>query len=197
VLSPLTEEEKRHYQALNEENLAFLRRRYNMVHRWVIADLPRRAAARYPHKPALVMGRLSLTYCQLEGEANRVARALLRLGLKKYDRVAVLAHNTVHHVLAWLGTAKAGGVYLAVNYLLRGPDIAYCINHSESSVFVIEDSLYPLVKDVLDSMPGVRKFIWSNQGEGAPAPDGMEDFDAWCAGESPDTPDVHLSIEEQ
>lgn len=196
MFEPLTEEEKRHYQAVNEENLAFLRRRYNLAHRWVIADLPRRSAARYPDKPALVMGGLSLTYGQLENEANRVAHALLRLGLRKYDRVAVLAHNTVHHVLTWLGTAKAGGIYLAVNYLLRGPDIAYCINHSESTVFVIEDSLYPLVKDVLGSMPGVRKFIWSNQGAGEPAPESMADFDAWCGGESGELPDVHLSIED-
>jgi len=193
---PLTEAQKRHYQALNEENLAFLRRRYNEVNRWVIADLPRRSAARYPDKPALIMGDRTLTYRQLEEETNRVAHALLRLGLKKYDRVAVLAHNTMHHVLTWLGTAKAGGVYLAVNYLLRGPDIAYCINHSESTVFVIEDSLYPLVKDVLADMPGVGKFIWSDQGSGDPAPAGMDGFDAWCAGEGTDTPKVHLSIED-
>ncbi|MDA8334761.1 MAG: fatty acyl-CoA synthetase [Peptococcaceae bacterium] len=193
---PLTPEEKEHYQALSDENLAFLRTRYNQVNRWVIADLTRRSAYRYPDKPALVTDGLSLTYRGLEESANRVASALLREGLGKYDRVAILAHNTVHHVLTWLGTAKAGGIYLAVNYLLRGPDIAYCINHSESTVFIIEDSLYPLVKDVLPDMPGVRKFIWSDQGTGERPPDGMEAFDAWCASGSPATPDVHLTIED-
>ncbi len=47
------------------------------------------------------------------------------LGVQKYDRVAILAHNTHHHVLTWLGCAKIGAIYLAVNYLLKDDDIAY------------------------------------------------------------------------
>jgi len=34
--------------------------------------------------------------------------------------------------------------------MLRGKDISYCINHSESVVFIVEDALYDLVKDVMD-----------------------------------------------
>jgi fatty-acyl-CoA synthase len=60
-----------------------------------------------------------------------VANALADLG-SKYDRVAILAHNTVDHVLTWLGCCKIGAVYLAINYLLKGKDISYCIDHSES-----------------------------------------------------------------
>jgi fatty-acyl-CoA synthase len=78
--------------------------------------------------------------------------------------VAILAHNTLHHVLTWLGCCKIGAVYLAINYLLRGPDISYCINHSESKVFIIEDALYGLVADVLGEMPTVEKLVWSDQG---------------------------------
>ena len=56
----------------------------------------------------------------MEDECNRVANALADLGVKKYDRVAILAHNTIHHVLTWIGCCKIGAVYLAINYLLRG-----------------------------------------------------------------------------
>ena len=69
------------------------------------------------------------------------------LGIQKYDRVAILAHNTIHHVLTWLACCKIGAVYLAINYLLRGKDISYCINHSESKLFIVEDALYDLVKE--------------------------------------------------
>jgi acyl-CoA synthetase (AMP-forming)/AMP-acid ligase II len=53
------------------------------------------------------------TYSQLEGECNQAANALFPVGIKKYDRVAILAHNTHHHVLTWLETAKIGGIHLA------------------------------------------------------------------------------------
>ncbi len=95
-----------------------------------------------------------------------MANALADLGVRKYDRVAILAHNTIDHVLTWIGCAKIGAVYLAINYLLRGKDISYCINHSESKVFIVEDALFDLVKDVLDDMPTVKTLIWSRAGSG-------------------------------
>src|SRR5512139_2470769 len=153
VFPPLTPEEKARYSSLTPENLDFLVNRYNRINRWVIADMIRRSSYHYPDKKALICNERSLTYAELEAESNRVANALVSLGVRKYDRVAILAHNTIHHVLTWLGCCKAGAVYLAINYLLRGKDIAYCINHSESKLFIVEDSLYDLVKDVLDEMP--------------------------------------------
>ena len=144
---PLTDEEKAKYQVLNKENLEFLMNRYNSTNRWVIADMIRRARYHFPDKKAMIYGDKSLTYAQMEDECNRVANALTALGVEKYDRVAILAHNTIHHVQTWIGCCKIGAIYLAINYLLRGKDISYCINHSESKVFIVEDSLYDLVKD--------------------------------------------------
>ncbi|MHB8833487.1 MAG: acyl-CoA synthetase [Desulfobacteria bacterium] len=194
---PLTEEEKDRYKVIDKENLEFLMNRYNRMNRWVIADMIRRSAYRYPDKPALVFGDKTLTYAELERECNRTANALAGLGVRKYDRVSILAHNTIHHVLAWLGCAKIGAIYLAINYLLRGKDVSYCINHSESKVFIVEDALFDLVKDVMDDMPTVKTFIWSDQVAGQPpASDRFRNFDAWC-GDYPDTePDTILHIED-
>lgn len=193
---PLTEEDRKKYSTISEENVRFLRRRYNRVNRWVIADIVRRSAYRYPDKEALIFNDLVLTYSQLEQECNRFANALLDLGLKKYDRVAILAHNTIHHVITWLGTAKAGGIYLAVNYLLRGRDISFCLNHSESKVFIVEDALFDLVKDVLQEIPGVKTLVWSGQGKGDKPPEKFLDFDAWYKPYPAAEPDLELNIED-
>jgi len=176
----LTEEDKARYFTLNKENVEFLMNRYNKVNRWVIADMLRRSRYHYPDKKALIFRDTTLTYSQLEADCNRVANALADLGVQKYDRVAILAHNTIHHVLTWFGCTRIGAIYLAINYLLKGKDISYCINHSESNVFIVEDSLYDLVKDVLNDMPTVKTLIWSNQGAGKPpVNDQFRDFDAW------------------
>ncbi|MCL6446559.1 MAG: acyl-CoA synthetase [Armatimonadetes bacterium] len=188
--------DREHYFVLNGQSVQFLRKRYNKITRWVIADLLKRSAYRYPDKPALIFGDLTYTYRQLEEECNRFANALLDLGLQRYDRVAILAHNTAHHVITWLGTAKAGGVYLAVNYLLRGKEISYCINHSESKIFIVEDALYDLVKDVLGELPGVKTLIWSTQGAGRPAPENFLLFDEWYRKYPADEPDLDLYIED-
>ncbi|MBN2515099.1 MAG: acyl-CoA synthetase [Deltaproteobacteria bacterium] len=194
---PLTEGEKARFSVINKENVEFLMDRYNKTNRWVIADMIRRSAYHYPDKKAMIFGDKSLTYAEMEDECNRVANALIDLGVKKYDRVAILAHNTIHHVLTWFGCCKAGAIYLAVNYMLRGKDISYCINHSESTVFIVEDALYDLVKDVLDEMPTVKTLIWSNQGAGKPpVDDKFKDFDAWYKAYPADEPDTILHIED-
>ena len=192
----LTEEEKARYHEINKENIEFIMERNNHVNRWVIADMLRRTAYHYPDKTALVFNDISRTYQELEGECNQVANALADLGAQKYDRVAILAHNTHHHVLTWMGCTKIGAIYLAINYLLRGNDIAYCINHSESKVFIVEDTLYPQVEEILDQIPSVKTLIWSSQGAGQPAADGFTDFDAWYTAYPATEPDVILRIED-
>ncbi len=197
ILPPLTEEEKKRFTVINKENLEYLMNRYNKVNRWVIADMIRRSAYHYPDKAAIIYKDKTLTYAQLETECNRVANALRDLGIQKYDRVAILAHNTIHHVLIWMACCKIGAIYLAINYLLRGKDISYCINHSESKAFIVEDALFDLVKDVLDDMPTVKTWIWSDQVAGQPpVSDRFLNFDDWC-GKCPATePDTLLHIED-
>jgi fatty-acyl-CoA synthase len=197
ILPPLTEEEKKRFSVINKENLEYLMNRYNKVNRWVIADMIRRSAYHYPDKAAIIYKDKTLTYAQLEAECNRVANALRDLGIQKYDRVAILAHNTIHHVLIWMACCKIGAIYLAINYLLRGKDIAYCINHSESKAFIVEDALFDLVKDVLDDMPTVKTWIWSDQLAGQPpVSDRFLNFDTWCGKYPATEPDTLLHIED-
>jgi fatty-acyl-CoA synthase len=194
--APLSHDDRLHYNTLNQENINFLMNRHNRINRWVIADMIRRTRYHYPDKIGLVFDDIRLTYAQLEDQCNQVANALAGLGVKKYDRVAILAHNTHHHVLTWLGCAKLGAIYLAVNYLLKDDDIAFCINHSESTVFIVEDSLYDQVKGVLGKMGSVKHYIWSDQGVGMPPAEGFIGFDQWSTAASTTEPDVILRIED-
>jgi len=194
---PLTGHERGYYERIDRQSIDFLMERYNPVNRWVVADLLRRSAYRYPDKDAVVFGGERLSYAALEAACNQTANALLELGVERFDRVALLAHNTVHHVETWFGCCKAGAVYLALNYLLNGKDLAWCVNHSGAKVLIVEDSLYELVADVLEDMPGVKALVWSNQGHGeAPADARFRDFDAWIGACPASEPEVTLRIED-
>ena len=195
--SSLSAEDKSRYSMLSKANIDFLMDRYNPVNRWVIADMIRRTAYHHPDKTAVIFGEKRMTYRELEAASNQVAGALLSLGVAKYDRVAILAHNTLHHVLTWLGCCKIGAVYLAINYLLKGKDISYCIDHSESRVFIVEDALYPLVADVLGDMKTIEALVWSDDMAGqAPPDDRFRNFETWYKTFSAEAPDVLLRIED-
>lgn len=193
--NPLKQEEKKCYNALNKENIEFIMNRYSRVNRWVIADMIRRSRYHYPDKTAIIYDNKSMTYTEMEDECNRLANALLDAGIKKYDRVAILAGNTIHHVLTWLACCKAGAVYLAINYLLSGNDISFCINHSESKLFIVEDVFSDLIKDILNDIPCVKTLIKSNPGAGKPAADDrFIDFDHWYKKYPAKEPDTTLNI---
>ncbi|MEM2614365.1 MAG: fatty acyl-CoA synthetase [Nitrososphaerota archaeon] len=187
---------------ITEENIRKLRNRYHKIRRWVIADFLKRSGWRYPKKTAIIFnhpnGReIKLTYPELDIEANRLANALLELGVQKYDRVAILAHNTLHHVLTIFGAAKAGAIYLGLNYLMYGKDLAYCVNHSEAKVLIVEDALYGRIKDVIGELETVEHIVWSNQGANLPPPnEKWIEFDELTKESSSQEPDVVLNIED-
>jgi fatty-acyl-CoA synthase len=188
---------KKCFNKINKENVEFLLNRYNKINRWIIGDIFKRSGYRYPDKIALSFKDINFTYNELDSEINKVANALIDLGVEKYDRVAIIAHNTLHHVLTWFACTKIGAIYLAINYLLNGPEIEYCINHSESKVFIIEDELFPKVESVLKNMKTIKNFIWSNQGSGLKTPDNnFFDFDKWYKSFPDKEPDTVVRIED-
>ena len=73
--------------------------------------------ARQPEQEALVsrhQGR-RYSYRELQREANRLASALLGLGLAPGDRVGIWSHNNAEWVLLQLATAKVGLILVNIN----------------------------------------------------------------------------------
>lgn len=68
-----------------------------------------------PEAPALVAGRDSLTYGQLDARAGRLARHLLAAGLPPGGRVAVGTVRQAELVAALLAVLKAGGAYVVID----------------------------------------------------------------------------------
>jgi fatty-acyl-CoA synthase len=63
------------------------------------------------------------SYRELDGRANRLARALQRDGVKKGDRVALLAHNRAEHFELFFACAKLGALFAPLNWRLAAPEI--------------------------------------------------------------------------
>jgi acyl-CoA synthetase (AMP-forming)/AMP-acid ligase II len=76
-----------------------------------------RSARRYPGRVAVFEGERSLTYDELDGRTSRLANALLgRYRLERGDRVALLVRNRLEVIEVLGGVAKAGGVYVGLNF---------------------------------------------------------------------------------
>lgn len=77
-----------------------------------------------PDKIALVTAERSITRRQLTQKLEQVASALAERGLKRGEPCAIVAGNTIEHVLVMLGIARAGGVVAPMSLLLKGETLA-------------------------------------------------------------------------
>ena len=81
-----------------------------------------------PSHLAVVDGQRKLTYTELEDRSNRLANGLLNLGIKRGDRVGILAHNCQEYIELELAAAKAGFIVAALNCRLGTRELTHCIN---------------------------------------------------------------------
>jgi fatty-acyl-CoA synthase len=73
------------------------------------------AAAAAPDRLAVIDPQKSLTYGALDRSADAVAQALIRHGVAKGDRIAVLARNGVDFARLFFGAARAGVVLVTLS----------------------------------------------------------------------------------
>jgi malonyl-CoA/methylmalonyl-CoA synthetase len=79
-----------------------------------------------------------LTYQDMFARSAQYAGALQKLGVKPGDRVAVQVEKTADALMVYLGTIRAGGVFLPLNTAYTPAEVAYFISDAEPAVFVCD-----------------------------------------------------------
>lgn len=87
------------------------------------------SSERFPDKVALVTETQRLTYRVLEQQANRLTYALMDLGVRRGDRVAIYLENSAEAVLSIFAVLKAGAVFVIVNPSTKADKLIYILNN--------------------------------------------------------------------
>jgi fatty-acyl-CoA synthase len=144
-----------------------------------LGDLPRRTAHRFPTKEAIVDGDVRLTFAELDAIVDRAAAALVEAGLTPGTRLALLSHNCWQFAVLDFATARVGVVLVPVNFMLGGDEIAFILDHSNATAFVVEDALVPVAEQALAASGGAVTTRAVIRRTDDPAPVGWLDAQAW------------------
>jgi len=132
-----------------------------------IAKNLEQSAFYFPDRPALSEDLSETSYTKLNDRANRVATALIQIGVKSGERVGICAPNSGDWLAFYFGILKAGGVAVTLSSLLMRDELELLMNHSRPKVLFTFD-------EKLDDLTGVRGAGWL---EKVISPQGDLDFE--------------------
>ena len=156
-------------------------------------DFPRNSAARAPDRVALIGRGQRLTYAQFDEQANRLANALLDLGLRKGAKVAILSTNRPEYAIAYFGIARTPYVSVHCSTRSTADELLYVLNKTEAELLFLENRFVPLIEAVLSELDKPTKLIVFGrpQDQTAELADDMY-FDQMLRDKSAAPPDVSL-----
>src|ERR1700678_4288185 len=128
------------------------------------------------------------SFAEFDTNTNRVARALIALGVKPGERIAYLGKNSDIYFELLLGAIKANVVMAPVNWRLAGPEITFIVGDCKTPVLFVGPEFVEQIQRIRDQLPGVRSFIATEGG----APD-WRDYTAWRDEQSDDDPTIEIS----
>ncbi len=99
-----------------------------------LAEMLVARAAEIPDTPLVLYYDDVVTYAQTNRRANRVAHYLKSKGVKKGDIVSTMILNSPEIYYTMFGAQKLGAVAGAINYMLKGPEIAYVLEDAKPKV---------------------------------------------------------------
>jgi long-chain acyl-CoA synthetase len=92
-----------------------------------------------PDREAIVWNEIRMTYGQLNAMANKVANALVEMGIGHGDKVALSCPNLPYFPMVYYGIMKAGAAVVPLSVLFKPREIAYHLSDSDAkAVFVFE-----------------------------------------------------------
>ncbi len=105
---------------------------------------------------------------QYVDQANAVSRGLLRMGVKKNDKIAVISTNnrSEWHILD-IGILQVGAQNVPVYPTISAEEYAYILNHSEASYCIVSDAeVLAKVNAIRDKTPTLREVFCLNDVSG-------------------------------
>jgi long-chain acyl-CoA synthetase len=115
-------------------------------------------AQKFPDHTALLFYGKKISYGELDKLVNRFAQALVGLGVRKGDRVAIMLPNIPQMVIAYYGTLRSGAVAVPTNPLYHEHELEVQLKDSGAATLVAVDMFFPVITHVLNKT-GVKNLI--------------------------------------
>lgn len=135
-------------------------------------DLVPRYIEKYGYKDCLFAGKVDRQWVKYDGHkfyemTNSISHGLLKLGIKRGDRIALVATNAPEWNMIDFAIQQVGAICVPIYPTVSHADYEHIFKHSETSlVFITNKHLYNKVSDIIASTPSIKDTFLIRPSEG-------------------------------
>ncbi|MCD9625163.1 AMP-binding protein [Rhabdothermincola salaria] len=141
---------------------------------WNFADVWETVAATLPDAPAQIHGDERSTWAEFERRADALAAWLLAEGVEEGETFAQYLYSAPPYLEAVFAAFKLGLPPINTNYRYGPAELAYLWDNADVGTVVFHGEFTDTIASMLDRVPGVRRWIWVDDGHG-PCPEWATD----------------------
>lgn len=107
-----------------------------------------RSVKNFADRPAIVFGGKTWTYADMDQDVDRLAKVLIRLGVKPKDRISINMPNSATWMISFFAIMKVGAIVVQTNPLYVENELKALMNDSEAIGMITVAPLYPRVQSI-------------------------------------------------
>ena len=111
-----------------------------------------RAVQISPRKLATINEGRERTWAEFKARISSLAAGFNSLGLRKNDRIAILALNSDYYLESFFASSWGGFAIVPVNIRLAPPEIAFLLDDAEIDWMIVDDTFAPMVEAIRAKM---------------------------------------------
>ncbi|MBU0709658.1 MAG: long-chain fatty acid--CoA ligase, partial [Candidatus Omnitrophica bacterium] len=101
-----------------------------------IAQLLESQAQKYQDRPALIFKNHPVSFSQLRDNSYKLTDSLIKLGVKKGDKIAIYLPNCPEYIYSYLAIWSIGATAVPLDFMLTEAELASCMSHSETKILI-------------------------------------------------------------
>lgn len=125
------------------------------------ASIIRKKAYIHPDKVGVVESHTGkeYTFLDMSKRHNKLARAMMKMGIKKYDTIMCIPRNTIEYLDIYHAAAMIGAIMIPVNYRLSPAELIRIAGNAEPKALFFDNKFATTAKVVAESKTTVKDFV--------------------------------------
>jgi long-chain acyl-CoA synthetase len=124
-----------------------------------VPELLEKQANKTPAKPAIIFKDEAISFSQLRDASFKLADSLIKLGIKRADKIAIYLPNSLQYLFSYLAIWSCQATAVPLDFMLTEDELISCITHSEAEVLIAKSKAAVSLPRIKEKCPTLKEII--------------------------------------